>query len=38
MGLPAFMEGHRHYMTISIDVQVEQHRSVYMVDRLKQAH
>lgn len=35
--LPAFAEGHRHYITVSIGCTGGQHRSVYMVDRLKNA-
>ncbi len=35
--LPVFAAGHRPYMTVSIGCTGGQHRSVYMVDRLKSA-
>jgi RNase adapter protein RapZ len=35
--LPAYAEGRRHYITISIGCTGGQHRSVFMVDRLKKA-
>ena len=35
--LPALAEGHRHYITISVGCTGGQHRSVFIVDRLKKA-
>lgn len=35
--LPAFAEGHRQYITISVGCTGGQHRSVYMIEKLKKA-